>query len=50
MKTLGRARDVLLGEQDIERDEQIEIEPSQDINHGNACNFRYSFPLYPCSL
>ena len=46
MKPLGGARDVLFGEENIERDEQIEIDSSQDIIHRNTCDFEYSFPLY----
>ncbi len=43
MQPLGRARDVLLGQQHVERDEQIEIQTSEAVIHVNTYDFRNSF-------
>ncbi|MCW4455798.1 hypothetical protein OK348_13490 [Flavobacterium sp. MXW15] len=43
MQPLGRASDVVLGQQRVERDRQVEVQPPQ-IGHGCTRNSGYSFP------
>ncbi len=45
VQLLGRTRDVVLGEQHVQRDEQVQVE-SSEIIHGYTWNIRNSFQIY----
>jgi hypothetical protein len=44
VQALGRARHVVLGEQRVERDQQVQVQPPE-IAHRNTCHFEHSFPI-----
>jgi hypothetical protein len=45
VQALGGAGHVALGQQHVERDQQVEVEAAE-IVHGNGWNSNYSFPIY----
>ncbi len=45
VQPLGRTRDIALGQQRVERDQQVEVKAAE-IVHGNSWNSDYSFPIY----
>ncbi|MNT91362.1 hypothetical protein D3C72_2324470 [compost metagenome] len=45
VQALRGACHVVLGQQHVQRDQQVEVE-SPEISHGNTCNIGYSFPIY----